>query len=245
LSSSCYRWRGATPWGLASFHHHSASRIFLTQPGCSPLPVVIQKDDYQPCGGEKQAGLQPPSCPQLQVCSSSVLGRRVCRVGARLHVGSGSLLPAVSGGEGRLPSVALSAAAGAERGCPSTARAMVASCAGWPHPRLLPRHRLYWEVVQDVVRRAGGGGILGWSCPHSRSEDGSEDLFVRAGAAAFAGTTLARKWSLSLVLRWSSPLVRLPTAEVVAFVGETVSATCRRTSGSLALMASLSAHMLG
>jgi hypothetical protein len=42
------------------------------------------------------------------------------------------------------------------------------------------------------------------------------------------------------VLRWSPPLVRLPTAEVVASASETVSATCRRTSGSLALMASLS-----
>jgi hypothetical protein len=82
LSSSCCCWRGATPWELASFHHHSASRIFIMQPGCSPPSVVIQKDDYQPCGGEKQAGLRPPSCPQLQGCSSSVLGRRVCRVGA-------------------------------------------------------------------------------------------------------------------------------------------------------------------
>jgi hypothetical protein len=41
-------------------------------------------------------------------------------------------------------------------------------------------------------------------------------------------------------LMWSPPLVRLPTAEVVASAGETVSATCRRTSGPLALMASLS-----
>jgi hypothetical protein len=39
---------------------------------------------------------------------------------------------------------------------------------------------------------------------------------------------------------WSPPLVRLPTAEVVASAGEIVSATCRRTSGSLALIASLS-----
>jgi hypothetical protein len=47
--------------------------------------------------------------------------------------------------------------------------------------------------------------------------------------------------SLPLVgLRWSLLLVRLPTAEVVASVGDTVSATCYRTSGSLALMASLS-----
>jgi hypothetical protein len=63
LSSCCCCWRGATPWELASFHHHSASRIFITQPDCSPPTVVIQKDDYQPCGGEKQVGLWLPSTP--------------------------------------------------------------------------------------------------------------------------------------------------------------------------------------
>jgi hypothetical protein len=60
------------------------------------------------------------------------------------------------------------------------------------------------------------------------------------GRPPFAGTALVRRLSLSSVLRWSPPLVRLPTAEVVASTSETVSATCRRTSGSLALMASLS-----
>jgi hypothetical protein len=83
-----------------------------------------------------------------------------------------------------VPPPALPPAAGAERGCTSTAWATVASSVGWPHPRLLPRHQSHREVVQHVVRRAGGGGVLGWSCPHSRSEDGSEDLFVRTGAAA-------------------------------------------------------------
>jgi hypothetical protein len=60
------------------------------------------------------------------------------------------------------------------------------------------------------------------------------------GRPPFTGTALVRRWPLSSVLRSSTPLVRLPTAEVVAFAGETVSATCHRTSGSLALMASLS-----
>jgi hypothetical protein len=83
--------------------------------------------------------------------------------------------------------LALPPAAGAEHDCPSTARATIAPCTGWPHPWLLPRHRSHREVVQDVVRRGGGGGVLGWSCPHSRSEDESEDLFVRAGAAAASG----------------------------------------------------------
>jgi hypothetical protein len=74
LSSSCCCWRGATPWELASFHHHLASRIFNMQPGCSPPPAVTQKDDHQPCSGEKQVGLRPLSHPQLQGCSSSSLG---------------------------------------------------------------------------------------------------------------------------------------------------------------------------
>jgi hypothetical protein len=71
-------------------------------------------------------------------------------------------------------------------------------------------------------------------------------LIVRTGAKTssctlvqppFAGTVLVCRWPLSSVLRWSPPLVRLPTAEVVASAGETISATCCQTSGSLALMA--------
>jgi hypothetical protein len=60
------------------------------------------------------------------------------------------------------------------------------------------------------------------------------------GRPPFAGTALVRRWPLSSVLRWSPPLVRLPTTEVVASVGETISATCRRASDSLALMDLLS-----
>jgi hypothetical protein len=57
------------------------------QPSCSPSPMVIRRDDHQPCGGEKQAGLRPLPRPQLQGCSSSGLGRRARRVGSYLHVG--------------------------------------------------------------------------------------------------------------------------------------------------------------
>jgi hypothetical protein len=87
LPSSCCCWRSAAPWGLALSSHRSTSRIFIMQPGCSPSPMVIRRDDHQPCGGEKQAGLWPLPCPQLQGCSSSELGRRACRVGACLRVG--------------------------------------------------------------------------------------------------------------------------------------------------------------
>jgi hypothetical protein len=87
LPSSCGCWRSTTPRGLALFSHRSASRIFITQPGCSPPPMVIHRDDHQPCGGEKQAGLRPLPRPQLQGCSSSGLGRGAYRVGACLRVG--------------------------------------------------------------------------------------------------------------------------------------------------------------
>jgi hypothetical protein len=87
LPSSCCCWRSATSWGLVLLGHRSASRIFITQPGCSPSPMVIHRDDHQPCGGEKQAGVWPLPRPQLQGCSSSVLGRGAHRVGACLRVG--------------------------------------------------------------------------------------------------------------------------------------------------------------
>jgi hypothetical protein len=180
--------------------------------------VVIHKDDYQPCGGEKRAGLRPPPALSFQGCSSSTLGRRASRVGVRLprglvvcfflqHSGEKGIRQPCEGGKLRLRGVgrlrrrqlprawllglggfgATSGAAPAAwtgRGCPSTARATVAPCAGRPHPRLLPHRRPHRGDVQDVLRRGSGGGVLGWSCPHSRSEDGSEDLFARAGAAA-------------------------------------------------------------
>jgi hypothetical protein len=62
---------------------------------------------------------------------------------------------------------------------------------------------------------------------------------VRGEAAAVADKPPLWRWLLSSVLRWSPPLVRLPVVEVVASAGETASATCRRASKCLALMASL------
>jgi hypothetical protein len=218
------------------------------QPSCSPSLVVIQKDDHQPHGGEKQAGLWPPSCPHLQGCSSSLLGWKASRVGVPPSAwASGPLLPLAFGGEGRSPALrrrrtlgtrdrptagaggccvlgslawmasvlppTLPPAVWLGRGCPSTARATVAPCAGPPHPRLLTRRRPHRGAVQDVVRRGGGVRVLGWSCPHSRSEDGSEDLFARAGAAAI------RRYDTSV------QVAAVVGAEVVATAGE--AAHCR------------------
>jgi hypothetical protein len=106
LSSSCYCWRSTTSWRLALFSHRSASRIFIMQPVCSPPPVAFLKDDHQPCGGEKQAGLRPPPHPQLQGCSSSSPGWRASRAGALPSAWSGDpLLPPAFVGEGHSPAL--------------------------------------------------------------------------------------------------------------------------------------------
>jgi hypothetical protein len=245
LPSSCCCWRSATSRGLAPFSHRSTSRIFIMQPGCIHSPMVIQDDDHQFDGGEKQAGLQPLSRPHLQGSSSSELGRRAGQVGACLRVSSGPLLPSVIGGEGRSPSVELAAAAclapRSERfwrcfrcHLPLLGRSVAArpphGCrlrhvrAG--HVQVLPAP----SASQHVVRHEGGTRVLGRSRSRSRGENGSEDLPVRFGAAA---------------ARWCSvggQVAAVVGAEVVAAkegfsADETVGATCGRTSGSSALTA--------
>jgi hypothetical protein len=94
------RWGNATPWELVPFSHRSASRIFITQPGCTPPPAVTQDGDLQFDGGGKQAGLRPLPLPQPQGFSSPGLGRGVCRVWVGPCVGGGPLLPSVIGGKG-------------------------------------------------------------------------------------------------------------------------------------------------
>jgi hypothetical protein len=113
------RWRNATSRKLVPFSHRSASRIFIRQPGRIPSPVVARDGDHQPLDGEKQAGLRPLPLPQLQGCSSSVLGRGVRRVWLGLRAGSGPLLPSAIGGKGvrrswrwQLPRVRLSGLSG-------------------------------------------------------------------------------------------------------------------------------------
>jgi hypothetical protein len=126
------------------------------------------------------------------------------------------------------------------RGCPSTARATVAPCVGPPHPRLL-RAGSRTEGQYKTSYAAGAAvafldGLVLTPAVRTGARTSSRAL----GRPPFAGTALVRRWPLSSALRWSPPLVRLPTAEVVASAGDTVSATCRRASDFLALMASLS-----
>jgi hypothetical protein len=160
----------------------------LPLPSASRMFIIHAGEEGEPSGNFAfRVGWRSTS-------SSSIRGRRAF-AGLAEEANSGYAGPVVCGAVSYRVSgspawaalvlpPALPPAARAECGCLSTAQATVASCAGWPHPRLLPRHRSHREVVQDIVCHGGGGNVLGWSCPHSRSEDGSEDLLVRAGAAA-------------------------------------------------------------
>jgi hypothetical protein len=95
------RWGNTTPWELAPFSHRSASRIFITQPGCTSPLVVTQDGDLQPLDGERQAGLRSWTRPQPRGCSSSSLGRGARRAGALppARAGRPPLLPASGGGK--------------------------------------------------------------------------------------------------------------------------------------------------
>jgi hypothetical protein len=95
-----HHWKNATLRELVPLSHRSASRIFITQPGCTPPPAVTQDGDLQFDGGGKRAGLQPLPLPQPQGFSSPGLGRGVSRVGVGPYVGGGPLLPSVIGGTG-------------------------------------------------------------------------------------------------------------------------------------------------
>jgi hypothetical protein len=88
---SPHRWRNATPWELVPFSHRSASRIFIMQPGCTPLPAVTQDGDLQLDGGGKRAGLRPLPLPRPQEFSSSRPRWRMRRVGGLPPWGSVAL----------------------------------------------------------------------------------------------------------------------------------------------------------
>jgi hypothetical protein len=220
LPSFCCCLRSATSWGLALFSHRSASRIFIRQPGCSPLSVVTQDDDRRPRGGEERAGSWPPPYPQLQGCSSSVLGRRVPRVGACSHVGSVPLLPSVIGGEGRSPSVAPAAAA-----CPAPwperlwrcfrchllpLGRSVAACP--PHGCRSRRARACHVQVLLAPSAAPGGRTTRrtprgrYSCSGTASaRTGVRTCRCALGRPPFADAVLVGRWALSSVLGWWLP----------------------------------------
>jgi hypothetical protein len=57
------------------------------QPGRNLPPVVIHKDDYQPCGGEKRAGLWPPPALSFKDVHHPRWGGRRAELGSCLPHG--------------------------------------------------------------------------------------------------------------------------------------------------------------
>jgi hypothetical protein len=53
------------------------------------------------------------------------------------------------------------------RGCPIHRTNDSRAVRGFATSMASPAHRMHWGTVQDVVRRGGGGDVLGGSCPHS------------------------------------------------------------------------------
>jgi hypothetical protein len=149
--SSASRWWGAS-WAAVSPPTWVGVRLFFQH----------SEDDHQPCeGGRRAEPWLHPSCPP-----TLWNGKRAV---LRLHLfgfdGFGTASDAASHRQ-------------AGHGCPSFARAIVAPCAGPPHPWRPLRRRPYcsdaaWGVVQDIIRRGGGGRVLGWSCPHPRRRTGA------------------------------------------------------------------------
>jgi hypothetical protein len=153
--------------------------------------------------------------PQLQGCSSSVLGRRVHRVGSRLRVGSDPLLPSVIGGEGRSPSVALAAVV-----CPAPRPErpwfffrcrllqLGRSVAAHPPHGCRSRRARAGHVQVLPAPLAAPGGRTTRRTPRGRcscSGTTSARTGVRTYRCAlwrppFTGVALARRWLLSSVL---------------------------------------------
>jgi hypothetical protein len=201
------------------------------QPGCIPSPMVIQDDDHQFGGGEKQAGLRPLPRPQLQGSSSSLLGRRAGQVGACLRVGR---RPASSSGiRGRKASS-------------SSAEEASSSHAGKANCCFLDRVQL--SVLHPGDGRAARGPATSRSSLRCRlpntsyaaravlvfwdgpvlvlvARTGVRTCRCALGQPPLAGAVLVGRWPLSSVLRWWSP-EEVASAEAVAPVDETVSATC-------------------
>jgi hypothetical protein len=169
--SSCYCLRSATLWGLALSNRRSASRIFIIQLGCIPSPMVIRRDDHQPGGGEKQAGLRPLPRPQLQGPSSPGLRRRSAPSGGAASAWAGDpFLPPAFGGEGH-PLVLRRhpLAMWGKANCCSLARVQLSvlhpgggrAARGPTTSRSSSHRQLHRGVTQHVVRREGSTHVLG------------------------------------------------------------------------------------
>jgi hypothetical protein len=123
----------------------SESGCGLLLPSASRMFIIRAGEEGEPSGSFAfHVGWRPASSSSIrgrmafaslaEEANSGFAGPAVCGA-VSCHVSGSSAWVAL------VPALVLPPVAGAERGCPSTARAMIAPCAGRPHPRLLMRHR--------------------------------------------------------------------------------------------------------
>jgi hypothetical protein len=207
LPSSCCCWRSVTPWGLALSSRRLASKIFITQPGCIPPPMVIQKDDHQLRVGKGEPGCGLPAALSFKDVHHPCWGRGQAELGPCLPHGlairfflqhSGEKGVHQPGEGGKLPPAARSGC-----GSPSTARATVASCAGPPCPRLVLRGRLHQEGAYKMLYAAGAVSVsLDSPVLTPMATTGARTSLCVLGRSPFAGALSGRRWPLPSVLRW-------------------------------------------
>jgi hypothetical protein len=186
--STTIQLQGFSSCSPAAVHRRWLSRRMTTslvvgrsKSGCGLPPVPSFKDVHHPCWGGGCVELGPHLCAGSDPLLPLVFGGEVRSLLMRRRRTSGTRGWLTAGVTShRVPdalawmALALPPVVGSGRGCPFTARATVAPCAGPPHPRFLSRRRSCWWVAHGVVRCGNGGRVLG--CPHSLSKDRSEDL---------------------------------------------------------------------
>jgi hypothetical protein len=101
------------------------------------------------------------------------------------------------------------------------------SCRAWAgHVQVLPAPSAAPGVAQHVVRHEGGTCVLGRYRSHSCGKNGSEDLPVRFGAAAARWCGVGGQVATVVGAEVVVAIGEAASAEAVASVDETVSATC-------------------
>jgi hypothetical protein len=226
--------------------------------------------------GRSKPGCGLPPHPQLQGCSSSLLGWKASRVRALPSAWAGDpLIPPAFGGEGcslalrrrRILATRGRLAAGRQlqRVWPFGldgfgAASDTASCRlagawlsihrtgdgrivrGFATSTASPARRPHWGVVQDAVRRGGGGRVLGWSCPHSRGRTGARTpshvlrhpSSTSAEVAAVVGAEVVAAAGEAThcrggYLRWRDHQSHLPSSPLLFGFNGLVAAPRRRT----------------
>jgi hypothetical protein len=209
------------------------------QPGCSLPLVAIQKDDHQPRGGEKQAGLRLPPQLQLQGCSSSSLEWRASQVEALPSAWAGDpLLPPAFGGEGCSPAL--------QRRRTSAMWGRLATCCQLQRVRPFGLDG-FGAASNAASCRSSRGVAVRPPCGRRSRRARVQHIHPFSCPPSTLGgrTRRCTPWGWRRVHGWSCPhshrrtgvrtpscvlrqplLVRLPVAEVVASAGETIEATC-------------------